>query len=226
MSWLRKLKQWIRFRRNDDAYATTREKLWQGVKEAVTAQFAFGRSIWLVAHFPDTFVQLQEQLDQWGVEYSIVRQPVTIESLAGPNKDLISEGGIHLVLADLIPTSMAASDQLYRGNVAAMVVERHPWMPCDVDLCGYFKTLSGAGLSVEVGYFLAFDDPVVASVLNETTIEVLNQLGLASHSLINSTAINRRIERQLKRQQTLYHNEIEADNVQLWFESNRLEPPV
>jgi len=142
-SWLKKLKQWVRFRRNDDAYATTREKLWQGVKEAVATQLAFNRSIWLVAHFPDTFVQLQEQVDQWGVEYSIARQPVTIESLAGPNKDLISEGGIHLVLADLVPTYQASS-----------------------------------------------------------------------------------IERQLKRQQTLYHNETETDNVQLWFETNSLEPPA
>ena len=224
MSWLRKLKQWIRFRRNDDAYATTREKLWQGVKEAVAAQFAFGRSIWLVAHFPDTFVQLQEQVDQWGSEYSIARQPVTIESLAGSNKDLISAGSIHLVLADLIPTSMAVSDQLYQGNVAAMVVERHPWMPRDADLCKYFKTLTSAGLSVELGYFLSFEDPVVASVLSETTIEVLNQLGLASHSLINSTTLTRRIERQLKRQQALYRNETETDNVQLWLESNRIEP--
>jgi len=75
MSLLRKIKQWARFRRNDDAYATTRQKVWQGVKEAVAVQLEFGRSIWLVAHFPDTFVQLQEQLDQWGVEYSIARQP-------------------------------------------------------------------------------------------------------------------------------------------------------
>ena len=226
MSLLRKIKQWARFRRNDDAYATTRQKLWQGVKEAVAVQLELGRSIWLVAHFPDTFVQLQEQVDQWGSEYSIARQPVTIESLAGSNKDLISAGSIHLVLADLIPTSMAVSDQLYQGNVAAMVVERHPWMPRDADLCKYFKTLTSAGLSVELGYFLSFEDPVVASVLSETTIEVLNQLGLASHSLINSTTLTRRIERQLKRQQALYRNETETDNVQLWIESNRIEPSV
>ena len=97
---------------------------------------------------------------------------------------------------------------------------------CIRDRCRYFKTLSGAGLSVELGYFLAFDDPVVASMLNETTLEVLNQLGLASHSLINSTALTRRIERQLKRQQTLYNNETETDNVQIWFETNSLEPPA
>ena len=107
-----------------------------------------------------------------------------------------------------------------------MVVERHPWMPRDADLCKYFKTLTSAGLSVELGYFLSFEDPVVASVLSETTIEVLNQLGLASHSLINSTTLTRRIERQLKRQQALYRNETETDNVQLWIESNRIEPSV
>ena len=56
MSWLKKFKQWVQFRRNDDAYATNREKLWQGVKEAVDTQLQLGRSIWLVAHFPDTFV--------------------------------------------------------------------------------------------------------------------------------------------------------------------------
>jgi len=226
MSWIKKLKQWTRFCRNDDAYAPTRQKLWQGVKEAVAAQLKFGHSIWLVAHFPDTFVQLQEQMDQWGVDYSIARQPVTIESLAGANEGLISAGSVHLLLADLIPTHAAVSDHLHQGNVAAMVVERHPWMPRDVELCEYFKTLSGAGLSVELGYFLAFDDLVVAPVLNETMIEVFNQLGLASHSLINSTTVTRRVERQLKRQQTLYRDETETDNVELWLELNRFEPPA
>ena len=228
MSLLRKIKQWARFRRNDDAYATTRQKLWQGVKEAVAVQLEFDRSVWLVAHFPDTFVQLQEQLDQWGVEYSIARQSVTTESLTGSNQDLISKASIHLVLADLIPSNMTINDQHqhYGGNVAAMVVERHPWMPRDTNLCEYFKTLTGAGLSVELGYFLSFEDPAVASVLSETTIEVLNQLGLASHSLINSTTLTRRIERQLKRQQALYRDETKTDNVELWFKSNRIKPPV
>lgn len=226
MSWLKKLKQWVRFRRNDDAYATTREKLWEGVTKAVAVQLKFGRSIWLVAHFPDTFIQLQEQVNQWGIEYSIVQQPITAKSLASQNQDLISSASVNLVLADLLPASIGSSDGVYDGNVAALIVERHPWMPRDVDLCSYFKALSGTGLSVELGYFLAFDDPVVASVLNETTVEVFNQLGLANHSMINSTALTRRIERQLKRQQADYHDKIETENVLDWFELNRLKPPV
>jgi len=226
MSLLRKIKQWARFRRHDDAYATTRQRVWQGVKEAVAVQLELGRSIWLIAHFPDMFVALQEEVAQWGVEYSIARQPITTDSLAGPNQDLISESSVHLVLADLIPTSMPPSDQLYRGKVAAMVVERHPWMPRDADLCGYFKTLTGTELSVELGYFLSFEDPVVVSVLNETTIEVLNQLGLAGHSLINSTTLTRRIDRQLKQQQAFYREETKTDNVELWLKSNRIAPPA
>ena len=101
MSWFSKLKQWVHFRRNDDAYATTREKLWQGVKQAVANQLHINRSIWLIAHFPDSFAALQEQINQWGVEYSIVQQPITIESLVGPNQNLLSPGSVHLILADL-----------------------------------------------------------------------------------------------------------------------------
>lgn len=226
MSWIRKLKQWARFRRNDDAYATTREQLWEGVHEAIAAQLQLGRSIWLIAHFPDTFFQLQKQIDERGIEYSIARQTISIESLMGPNQVLISPNSVHLVLADLVPTNIDPTDKRLDGNVAALVVERHPWMPRDADVHNYFKTLSGVGVSVELGYFMAFDDPVVATVLSETTLEVLNQLGLSSHRLINSMALNRRIERQLKKQQSQYHGRIDTDNVQLWLQANKLEPPA
>ncbi len=224
MNWLKKIKQWIRFRRHDDAYATTRTTLWQCVAKSVAVQLKLGRSIWLVAHFPDTFVQLQEQVDQWGIDYSIARHPITADSLNGPNQHLLSPGSVHLVIADLLPSTVGIADQSRHENVAAMVVERHPWMPRDVDLCEHFKSLTKTGHSVELGYFLAFDDSVVASVLNETTLEVLKQLGLASNSLINSTALTRRIERQLKREQTLYHDEIDTDNVELWLQANKRPP--
>ena len=225
MNWLKKLKQWTRFRRNDDAYATTREKLWEGIREAVAVQLELGRSVWLVAHFPDTFVQLQELVTQWELEYSIARQTISFESLAGPNQSLVSPNSVHLVLADLMPTYIDHTDNNLTGHVAALMVERHPWMPRDADLHHYFKALSGTGVSVELGYFMAFDDPLVAAVLSETTVEVLTQLGMSSHRLINSMTLSRRIERQLKRQQSQYHCCIDTDNVELWLQANKLEPP-
>ena len=220
MSWLRKLKQWVQFLRNDDAYATTREKLWEGVREATDTQLHLNRSIWLVAHFPDTFVMMQEQVNQWGLDYSIARQPITIESLAGPNQNLLSPGSTHLVLADLVPPETTASTASLTGKVAAMVVERHPRTHRDVTLHEYFKSISATGLRVELGYFMAFDDPLVAAVLSETTLEVLNQLGLQSHNLINSMTLTRRIERQLQKQQSKYVSDIDAENVERWLELN------
>ena len=225
MNWLKKLKQWTRFRRNDDAYATTREKLWEWIREAIVVQLELGRSIWLVAHFPDTFVQLQELVTQWELEYSIARQTISFESLAGPNQSLVSPNSVHLVLADLMPTYIDHTDNNLTGHVAALMVERHPWMPRDADLHHYFKALSGTGVSVELGYFMAFDDPLVAAVLSETTVEVLTQLGMSSHRLINSMTLSRRIERLLKRQQSQYHCCIDTDNVELWLQANKLEPP-
>ena len=220
MSWLRKLKQWVQFRRNDDAYATSREKLWQGVKEATATQLHLDRSIWLVAHFPDTFISMQERVNQWGLNYSIVKHPVTLESLAGPNQRLVSPGSIHLVLADLLPAETVFNDENLTGNVAAMIVERHPRTAHDATLHKYFKSISATGLGVELGYFMAFDDPLVAAVLNETTIEVLNQLGLQSHSLINSMTLTRRLEKQLQKQQAKYISNIDAENVEQWLELN------
>ena len=223
MNWLRKLKQWVQFRRNDDAYATTREKLWQGVKEATENQVHLNRTVWLVAHFPDTFVLMQEQVNQWGLEYSIVQQPITIGSLAGSNKKLISPGSVHLVLADLVPPETAFDNENLSGNVAAMIVERHPRTVHDATLNQYFKSISATGLGVELGYFMAFDDPLVAAVLSDTTVQVLNQLGMQSHSLINSMALTRRLERQLQKQQAKYVSNIDADNVERWLELNNPE---
>ena len=84
----------------------------------------------------------------------------------------------------------------------------------------YFKSLSATGLGVELGYFMAFDDPLVAAVLSDTTVQVLNQLGLQSHSLINSMTLTRRIDRQLQKQQASYVSNIDADNVEQWLELN------
>ena len=139
--------------------------------------------------------------------------------MAGPNKNLLSSGSVHLILADLVPEA-AFNDETFSGNVAAMVVERHPFAPQDTKLHNYFKTISATGLGVELGYFLAFDDPLVAAVLSETTVQVLNQLGLQSHSLINSMALTRRLERQMQKQQSKYVSNIEAENVEQWLELN------
>ena len=220
MSWLKKLKQWVQFRQNDDAYATTREKLWQGVQEATANQLHLARSVWLVAHFPDTFALMQEQVNQWGLEYSIASQSITIESLTGPNQNLISPGSVHLVLADFVPPETVINSESLTGNVAAMIVERHPRTARDTTLHDYFKSISATGLGVEVGYFMSFEDPLVAAVLSETTVQVLNQLGLQSHGLINSMALTRRLERQLQKQQAKYVSNIDTENVQQWLELN------
>ena len=71
-----------------------------------------------------------------------------------------------------------------------------------------------------MGYFMAFEDPLVAAVLSDTTVEVLNQLGLQSHGMINSMTLTRRIERQLHKQQVKYVSNIDTESVEQWLELN------
>ena len=220
---LQKIKQWLRFRRFDDAYATTKETLWTSIRQSLETQIAAGKAILLVVHFPDTFSYIQNQLAESSIDYEIASKALTPEFLLEPSgSPILQPGRINLVLSALIPAIGPATGRNIENQLSVLVVERHPLIDHDKRIHNFCKHI---GAAIELGYFQSFEDPLVAAELNEMTLMLMEQLGLNDHSLINSMTLTRRIDRKLKRDRARYTSDVDADNYQQWLERNQPDQP-
>ena len=203
-----------RYTRFDDAFALNRPALWNAIKQTVESQA--DKPIWLVAHFVDTFSELQGQLDLWQVDYEVVAQPID------PNRversGLLSESTLKLVLAELIPeVDPSLTNSGLNQTLVMMVVERHPQVTYDQRLDSFARS---APMRVEYGYFLSLEDDVVKLIVNETALKVLKQLGMNEHELITSHMVTSRMNKVLGRMSDTFVSDRPADSAKQWLDEN------
>ena len=110
---LRKIKRWLRFRRHDDAYTKTKEALRESVLTAIRTQKEQGRAIWLVTHFPDTFIEYQTFLAESKIEYQITDQTLQRDVLQGDGCEYLTAGQVYMVLSALVPEIEDSPDQIF-----------------------------------------------------------------------------------------------------------------
>ena len=133
------------FRLLEDSFAINRESMLTGLQQAIAKQQKVCDEVWLVAHFFDTFVTLQDFLETAGIDYQIVDQPPydTRPSIRDGSQPSI----VRLVLATLIADRPAAetvakeSSKSARPAVAIVVCERHPHHAHDKRLCEAAKKI-------------------------------------------------------------------------------------
>ena len=65
----------------DDAYAFTRESLWNSLQSTLTSNRYANQPVWLVVHFFDTFSWLQDRLDESDVPYEIETSSIDVKRL-------------------------------------------------------------------------------------------------------------------------------------------------
>ncbi len=216
-----------RFIRCDDMYAPTRKGLWAALKKTVLSPQHSQKAIWLVAHFTNTFMALQDELESWNVDYEVVTQPLDITSLS--ESSLIQPGRTYLVMASLLECDGLASLQQPDHShsqkpdpasvpIAIIMVERHPHLKYDQRVESFGRRIPAC--SVEFGYFNSLDDVVLGLVINETLMTILRQLGLNDHELITSTLVSRRLEKMLNRVAPTYLTDHPADSASDWIQLN------
>lgn len=215
LDWINKRKHL--FTRYDDAFALNRSALWRSLQQTVTDPQHAAKSIWLVVHFVDTFTSLQAELESWRVDYEVVTQPIDPNHLE--RSGLLSCAQIKVVLSELIPESKGAVllDTIPDNQIAMIVVERHPQIKYDDQIESFARMLP---VAVEMGYYLSLDDEVIRLVINETSIEILQQLGMNEHELIASRMVTRRLNIMLKRISENFDSDERADSAQQWLEVN------
>ncbi len=207
-------------KRFDDAFALNRPALWKAIKQTIDSPLQANKPIWLVTHFLDTYSALQDQLDQWQVDYEIVSQPIDPSQLE--RTGLLSDSTIKLVLAQLIPESdpqYLESD--YSQTLVMIVVERHPQLLHDQKIDSFAQS---APVRVEYGYFLSLEDDVVKLIVNETSLKVLKQLGMNEHELITSHMVTSRLNKVLGRMSETFVSDHPADSAKQWLEENSKPP--
>jgi hypothetical protein len=222
LDWFKNKKRFIRC---DDMYATTRTGLWQSLRKTVDAPQHSQKAIWLIAHFPETFMALQDELETWETEFEVVTQPVKIEEFE--RAGLAQQGKVYLILAQLLQheadhgdTNPFAKDinATDSTTIAMIMVERHPLISHDERLEKFGRAIPR---TVEFGYFNSLDDEVLSHVINDTLLTILKQLGLNDHELITSTLVSRRLEKVLKRVASTYKSDLPADSAREWIKLNQ-----
>ncbi len=217
LSWITKP---ANFRRFEDAYALSRTGLYARLHEAIRRRLEMGELVFLVSHFPDTFTELTEQLEQWQVEFEIVTSPIDRQWF-GQLRPATPSGRVYLHLAEmLVPLGGQLDGTTADYRIAIMVTERHPLPARDAMIETFVRSLV---YPVQLGYFLSLRDVVVRKSINENSIELLKQLGLKEHELITSHMVSSRLDKVLKRLAGPNHPNLAADSAEEWYQLNRPE---
>ena len=213
------------FRSLEDSFAINRESMLAGLQRAIAKQQETCDEVWLVAHFFDTFVALQDFLAVAEIDYEIVDQPAHGINLAGRRDG--RPGKVRLSLATLI-ADRADSETATKGaakgiseagrvSMAIIVCERHPHHVYDKRL---FEAAKQIEASVTFGYVLSLDDVVVKPIISPTVLLVLEQLGLDEREMIASHYLSRLLERRLVKQGQSYVGDQDAESAAEWIELN------
>jgi len=206
------------FHRVEDTFALKREMLWEGIRKTLQSPSQENRSTWLIAHFINTFTEVQDRLEEWGLEYEIVSSKLNANQLdrTGLITNQAFPAPLKLILSELVPAPQDSTSLLPRDpekRVAMIMLERHPQIRHDQRLEAFARSVP---LLVEFGYFLALDDPTVLLSFDKKNVQILQQLGL-KNQLVSSNMVSRRLEIVLKRVSNDFSGDTPSDSAAQWL---------
>ena len=217
----------LSFQRHPDSFAMTRETLYANLMKVLQRLIATQKSeksaassnrsaVFLAAHFPEEFFRLQTLLNEEKIAYRILTRPLDHQWYADFEHQ--SEGIVHLALAEFLTKTTFNGNEAFESRLDLIVVDRHPEPFQDDALEQFGRDFPAV---TKMGYFLALEDRVLRSVINETTLMVLKQMGIEDQGLISSGIISKRISKVLKREQKARTGVGQtADSPELWYQLN------
>jgi len=201
----------------EDSFArTTRGKL-RGIQSALRkASGEPANTTLLVAHFADTFTQLQDMLHEEAIEYDIATSKLDHDWLAVSRDD---QGNVLLTLAELLEPLPRQSNESSTApsTVSVIVSERHPLLSADERLAEFCKSLP---CRVRWGYFLSFQDAVMKALVDKRAVQILDMFGMGQYELIHSKMVSKSLNRALKKMETRYLSRFPTDSAEQWLIRN------
>jgi len=189
-----------RLTRHPDSFALSRDALWNSIAKTIQLQQSMGKSVWLVAHFLDTFTDCQEMLEQNEIDYIVETETVSESWFETHSQS--ADTHVRLLLADLAeplvtdPDTATEQADISSLRIAMMVVERHPFGPNDDVIVKFAESLPA---KVEIGYFLSLDDEIVKQMVPTQMIDLLKAMGLQEQDLISSSMVTKRLKKLIVR---------------------------
>lgn len=177
-----------------DSFALTRSVLWDSIAKSIQLQQSIGKTVWLVVHFPETYLQCQEMLEGHDISYQVETEKINeawfLQTVGAPSSQT------RLLLTDLMRPLKFESDPAFESEpkIAMMVVERHPHGPVNERLLRFAESIP---CKVEVGHFLALDDEMVKQMVPAQMVDLLKTMGLGDNDLISSSMVTRIIKRRI-----------------------------
>jgi len=199
-----------------DSFAMTREALYRGMLKGIWLQQSQGKSVWMVAHFPNIFSECQLFLEKHGIAYQIIDKAPTAEWFEEHADDAVAD--VFLGLSDTLePLGNEAekSEDGFKGRIALIAAERHPYAPRDNRLLAFARSFPAV---VELGYFVSFEDAVVRNRLPESTLQVLKSFGFEENELISSLVVSSRIQKRIRKESAKVDVLEETDSADEWYE--------
>ncbi len=206
-----------RFLFYEDSFARTRVGILNGLRDALVPRIEQGECFLIVTHFADTFIELQDKLASWSIDYQINSSPMS--PFAIREMVLSAQAPVTLSLSGLLRNDATATEAFERDKkIGIMVVERHPDGVSDDALEQFSRSIP---CYVELGYFLSFEDAVVAELVHGSALKILDLFGMGENELITSNMISRRLKNLLKHNSRFYKTNHAADSAKQWLELNK-----
>ncbi len=180
-------------------------------------------AVLLIAHFPATFWRIQDLLHEQAIPYEIAGSSVTPEQLLEHHER--RRRVVLLVLAEAIERVEDRKLTLPPRpiEINALVAERYPLPVRDERLGEFFRQLP---FSVRMGYFLSLQDPCLRLAVNDTLIQLMQQLGLKPGEMISSHLVSRRLSQWQRKLATRSVEDCPAESPEEWLAVHlKISPP-
>lgn len=190
-----------------------------GLRSAIEERLKLGQNILLVTHFAQSFEELQDQLDQWSMEYQIGPAkiaPFHLPELLGTGKRSVLMSLSNQLVREDVSSDANRSDK----TTCVVVIERHPNGKSDHRLESFCREIPGF---VEFGYFMSFEDSLISTNINESALRIIDLFGLGENEMITSNMISRRLRSLLAKNAKLIVTDYPADSFEEWISLN---PPL
>ncbi|MBV9463095.1 MAG: hypothetical protein JO317_02600 [Verrucomicrobiae bacterium] len=162
--------------RNPDIVWPSRAAKWSGLREAVEGAATEGVPVLIVAHFPDTFDEVQKNLKTAGAVFPTeLRQPVDAQPQAV------------LTMAASFAAGFSAPmlDRLW-----IVAAERHPLRAREKPIVDFAASLP---FPTQLALYASLDEPLFVHCGVSKTLPLLRKVGMDEHSAIENPLLSRAI---------------------------------
>ena len=174
-----------------DSIAMNQKGVERGLRRALQQRHTQDSIILVVCHFPETFFETQDLLDQWEINYEIPTPPIRPQQITTMD-EVQSKPKILLVLSEMLDIDTGLSSSNPKQTIAVMVVERYPLTTQDRRIETFCRQLPHP---VKLGYFISLDHAAIAPLLGHWIEDILKLWGMNDVDLITSELVTRRLNR-------------------------------